>query len=164
MHNATVQVVNIVQDVLTKEEARGDCHNLVLVLQHHRNYSRGEALAEARSIVRGHTDEFLRLKARLPALFERPPALPRTTGASPCLRHDLQAQMKGAAPRLVPSSSRYSRVIGARPDEPPTSRKCAWKDSAAEHGSGEVRCGATWILRRCWASGTGGSSSMRCTR
>ncbi|MFB7438320.1 hypothetical protein ACFXC8_45400 [Streptomyces sp. NPDC059441] len=119
MHNATVQVVNIVQDVFSvaKEEARGDCHNLVLVLQHHRNYSRGEALAEARSIVRGHTDEFLRLKARLPALFDAAALPPHDRGIAYVFVDDLQAQMKGCHD-WCRSSSRYSRVIRARPDEP----------------------------------------------
>jgi pentalenene synthase/avermitilol synthase len=102
---------------VAKEEARGDCHNLVLVLQHHRNYSRGEALTEARSIVRGHTDEFLQLKARLPALFDAAALPPHDRGIAYVFVDDLQAQMKGCHD-WCRSSSRYSRVIRAQPDEP----------------------------------------------
>ncbi|NUK06808.1 hypothetical protein HRW18_01985 [Streptomyces lunaelactis] len=119
MHNATVQVVNIIQDAFSvaKEEARGDCHNLVIVLQHHRNYSRQEALAETRSIVRRHTDEFLHVKSQLPALFDAA-ALPLSDRESAYVFvDDLQAQMR-ACHDWCRGSGRYSRVIRARPDQP----------------------------------------------
>jgi pentalenene synthase/avermitilol synthase len=119
MHNATVQVVNIIQDAFSvaKEEARGDFHNLVLVLQHHRHYSRQEALTETQSIVRRHTDEFLHLKSKLPALFDAA-ALPLADRESAYVFvDDLQAQMR-ACHDWCRTSSRYSRVIRARPDQP----------------------------------------------
>ncbi|MFD5426774.1 hypothetical protein [Streptomyces sp. NPDC127084] len=119
MHNATVQVVNVVQDAFSvaKEEARGDCHNLILVLQHHRKYSREEAIAESRSIVRGHTDEFLHLKSQLPTLFDSV-ALPLSDReVAYIFVDDLQSQMK-ACHDWCRHSDRYSRVMSARPDEP----------------------------------------------
>ncbi|WP_328405093.1 hypothetical protein OHS70_37440 [Streptomyces sp. NBC_00390] len=119
MHNATVQVVNIIQDAFSvaKEEARGDFHNLVLVLQHHRLCSRQEALTETRSIVRRHTDEFLHLKSQLPALFDAA-ALPLPDRESAYVFvDDLQAQMR-ACHDWCRTSSRYSRVIRARPEQP----------------------------------------------
>ncbi|MEU2157635.1 hypothetical protein ABZ532_21940 [Streptomyces sp. NPDC019396] len=119
MHNATVQVVNVVQDAFSvaKEEARGDCHNLILVLQHHRNYSREEAIEKSKSIVRDHTDEFLRLKSQLPALFDTA-ALPSSDRETAYVFvDDLQSQMK-ACHDWCRNSGRYSRVITARPDEP----------------------------------------------
>ncbi|ANW22377.1 1,8-cineole synthase (plasmid) [Streptomyces clavuligerus] len=71
--HTTNQNINIVNDVLSleKEEAHGDPHNLVLVIQHERQSTRQQALATARRMIDEWTDTFIRTEPRLPALCGR---------------------------------------------------------------------------------------------
>jgi hypothetical protein len=73
MYDMTVQIVNVVNDVLSldKEESRGDPHNLVPVLERERRCTREEALREIQDMVRGWTDRFLEHEAKLPKACDR---------------------------------------------------------------------------------------------
>lgn len=72
MYDMTVQVINIVNDVLslTKEESRGDPHNLVLVLEREKRCSRSAAIKEIQGMVRAWTDRFLQHEARMPQVCD----------------------------------------------------------------------------------------------
>lgn len=73
MYDVCVQTVNVVNDVLSlaKEEARGDPHNLVLVLERERRCDRAAAIGEVQAMVRGWTDQFLAAEASLPRACDR---------------------------------------------------------------------------------------------
>ncbi|WP_424215719.1 terpene synthase family protein (plasmid) [Streptomyces sp. BI20] len=68
MRHVTTRVVSVTQDVqsLSKEEAAGDQHNFVLVLQRQDNLTREEALRRIHAGIRRHTDSFLLWEHRLP--------------------------------------------------------------------------------------------------
>lgn len=68
----TVRVVDHVQDVLSleKEAARGEPHNAVLILEAQTRVPRPRAVAEIQTIVRAHTDRFLALQAKAPAVAD----------------------------------------------------------------------------------------------
>ncbi|MGW7448061.1 terpene synthase family protein [Kitasatospora sp. NPDC054795] len=72
MRHLTAQVINITQDVqsLAKEEAAGDRHNLVIVLEQRHGATREQALTRIHSMTREHTDAFLRAEAELPGLLD----------------------------------------------------------------------------------------------
>ncbi|MEV7586310.1 terpene synthase family protein [Streptomyces erythrochromogenes] len=70
MRRAAIDVTLMCNDVysLEKEEARGDMDNLVLVLEHGRRCTRGEAVAGAREEVRRRVVRFQELALRVPGL------------------------------------------------------------------------------------------------
>ncbi|MFE2598784.1 pentalenene synthase [Streptomyces sp. NPDC059396] len=109
MYGLTVLVAGIVNDLLglEKEEARGDPHNLVLVLQHQWSCPRPQALARAVGMIREWTDRFLRLEARIPGVCDRLGIAPadRTDGYR--LIADMRAAMR-ASYDWCAVSNRYS--------------------------------------------------------
>ncbi|MGW3121053.1 terpene synthase family protein [Streptomyces sp. NPDC001107] len=72
MRDAANQNINIVNDVysLAKEEAHGDHHNLVLVLERQEACSRPEALRITNRMINNWMQEFLTAEAQLPLLYE----------------------------------------------------------------------------------------------
>jgi hypothetical protein len=68
----TADVVDTLNDVhsLEKEELRGDCHNLVLVVEHERGCSRREALCEVRDEIHSWLNQFVMLASEFPQLYE----------------------------------------------------------------------------------------------
>jgi hypothetical protein len=68
--NLNICIVNDVYS-LAKEEARGDRHNLVLVLERERSCSRREALESVRSMADGWTRTFLATETQIPGLCDR---------------------------------------------------------------------------------------------
>ncbi|MFJ7910743.1 hypothetical protein [Kitasatospora sp. NPDC096204] len=108
MRHLTAQVINITQDVqsLAKEEAAGDRHNLVIVLEQRHGATREQALTRIHSMAREHTDAFLRAEADLPRLLDRLRiAVERRT---PVHRHvaDLRSLMRGCVD-FCAASGRY---------------------------------------------------------
>jgi hypothetical protein len=73
LYDMTVQIINIVNDVLSldKEESRGDPHNLVPILERERGSSRAAAIEEIQGMVRAWTDRFLQHEAQLPLACDR---------------------------------------------------------------------------------------------
>jgi hypothetical protein len=73
LYDMTVQIINIINDVLSldKEEARGDPHNLVPVLERERGCNRQQAIEEIQAMVRSWTDQFLQYEARIPLACDR---------------------------------------------------------------------------------------------
>ncbi|MFD4131253.1 terpene cyclase [Streptomyces goshikiensis] len=70
MRQASTDVTFMCNDVysLEKEEARGDMDNLVLVLEHSRQYRRDEAISAARREVDGRVERFQELARQVPAM------------------------------------------------------------------------------------------------
>ncbi|MFF0225321.1 hypothetical protein [Streptomyces sp. NPDC004629] len=66
------RIGDTVNDVFSwaKEDALGDPHCLILVLERTRNLTRPEAIDAAADIIRNWTDEFLTLTAQLPAALD----------------------------------------------------------------------------------------------
>ncbi len=66
-----VDVIDTTNDVhsVEKEEARGDFHNLVLVVERERSCTRAEALTEISADISAWTGEFQRLAAGLPDVY-----------------------------------------------------------------------------------------------
>ncbi|MCD9872832.1 terpene synthase family protein [Streptomyces guryensis] len=71
MRDADSQNINIVNDVysLAKEEARGDGHNLVLVLEQQEACTRPDALKTAYRMINNWMQAFLTAEAQLPLLY-----------------------------------------------------------------------------------------------
>ncbi|MGA5278508.1 terpene synthase family protein [Streptomyces cellulosae] len=99
MRRATIRVINITQDVqsLAKEEAAGDQHNMVLVLERQKGLPRRDVLEHIHRMMRGYTDSFLENEAALPPLLDHL-GVP-VNDRSPIYRYaaDLRSQMRGAA-------------------------------------------------------------------
>ncbi|MBA2944439.1 terpene synthase family protein [Streptomyces himalayensis] len=72
MRHSATRVINITQDVqsLAKEEAAGDQHNLVIVLERQQNLTREKALRQIHERIRGYTDSFLRNEAEMPQFLD----------------------------------------------------------------------------------------------
>ncbi|MGK3960900.1 hypothetical protein WMF38_48595 [Sorangium sp. So ce118] len=70
MLTITADVVDTLNDIhsLEKEEARGDLHNFVLVVQHERRCSRAEAIAETRDGIHEWIANFIKLTEEIPEL------------------------------------------------------------------------------------------------
>jgi hypothetical protein len=68
--NLNICIVNDVYS-LAKEEARGDRHNLVLVVEKQQSCSRREALESVRSMADGWTRTFLATEAQIPGVCDR---------------------------------------------------------------------------------------------
>ena len=119
MYDMTVQVINIVNDVLSlaKEESRGDPHNLVLVLEREKRCSRATAIKEIQSMVRSWTDRFLEHEAQIPHVCdslgirveERIPVYQFIEG--------MRAAIRGTYDWCA-RTVRYSRADIRPPDEP----------------------------------------------
>ncbi|WP_232666419.1 terpene synthase family protein [Pseudonocardia sp. TRM90224] len=71
MRAACVWLCNIIQDVLSfeREQANGDLHNLVLVVEQQFGYGRQRAIDEIRNMIDEHVQQFLAAEARVPALL-----------------------------------------------------------------------------------------------
>jgi pentalenene synthase/avermitilol synthase len=71
MATIAADVVDTINDVhsVEREEARGDVHNLVLVVQHERSCTRDEALAGIRDDIRTWIGRFLELTRELPGVY-----------------------------------------------------------------------------------------------
>jgi hypothetical protein len=72
MRHSATRVINITQDVqsLAKEEAAGDQHNMVIVLERQQNLTREKALQQIHDRIRGYTDSFLRYEAEMPRFLD----------------------------------------------------------------------------------------------
>ncbi|MFE2854381.1 terpene cyclase [Streptomyces lavendulae] len=70
MRQAAIDVTFMCNDVysLEKEEARGDMDNLVLVIEHTRSCTRGEAVSAARGEVERRVERFRELAHQVPAM------------------------------------------------------------------------------------------------
>jgi hypothetical protein len=72
MRLIAMRAINITQDVqsLAKEEATGDLHNMVIVLERQQACTRHEALEQIHMMIRGYTDSFLEHEAEIPQLLD----------------------------------------------------------------------------------------------
>ncbi|MGW1023037.1 terpene synthase family protein [Streptomyces sp. NPDC002577] len=108
MRRITMRVINITQDVqsLAKEEAAGDQHNMVIVLERRQNLTREKALRRIHERIRGYTDSFLRYEAEIPQFLDTlmVPVEERTS----VYRHaaDLRSLMRGCVD-FCAASGRY---------------------------------------------------------
>jgi hypothetical protein len=78
-HPAVVRLAGLAGDIICwtndllsyeKEHAHGDFHNLVMVLQHHRDLKPADAAESAIELVNGATHDFIDIAARLPSFDE----------------------------------------------------------------------------------------------
>ncbi|MFI1887755.1 terpene synthase family protein [Streptomyces jumonjinensis] len=72
MRHIAAEVDTIHNDLCSveKEEARGEIHNLLLILERRRRCTRAEAVEEMRRMIRSRTERFLVLEAGLPGLCD----------------------------------------------------------------------------------------------
>ncbi|WP_405639216.1 terpene synthase family protein [Streptomyces uncialis] len=72
MRHIAAEVDTIHNDLCSveKEEARGEIHNLLLIVERRRGCTRAEAVEEMRGMIRSRTERFLVMEARLPGLCD----------------------------------------------------------------------------------------------
>lgn len=129
MGTITVDVIDTTNDVYSveKEEARGDVHNLVFVVERERSCTRAQALGEIGADISDWTGEFQRLTAALPDVYT---AIGLTGHERELADRHVQAlryAMRGhydwysrtarylAANRIPPSQPAYADLITAHP-------------------------------------------------
>ncbi|MGW0759719.1 terpene synthase family protein [Streptomyces sp. NPDC002814] len=98
---------------LAKERSRGEVHNLVFLVQHHRGWGRSAALDHVHAAIQEETDRFLRAEARL--LTTHPH---RAGQLAPCLT-GMRTWMRGNLD-WSRHTQRYARTVDGdteRPDE-----------------------------------------------
>jgi pentalenene synthase len=98
MRGLAAEVTSIHNDICSveKEEAAGDVHNLVFILQREQGISRDEAVADMSSMLARRVTRFLELEAGLPGLCARLGLCPTERDA--CARYDndaLRTVMRG---------------------------------------------------------------------
>ena len=105
MLEITVDVIDTLDDVhsLEKDESRGDCHNLVLVLEHAQGWSRSRALAEITGMVCAWCAEFEDRAALLADLGNR--AAGETSRLVDCMRDAMSGYLA------------WSRTVGRPPGD-----------------------------------------------
>jgi hypothetical protein len=72
MTDIVCDIIDVANDIqsLEKEELRGDIHNLIMVLQYDKGYTRGDALTTARKMIRDWSARFSILSDKIPALSQ----------------------------------------------------------------------------------------------
>lgn len=97
MRDAANQNINIVNDVysLAKEEARGDHHNLVLVLERQEACSRPDALKTTYRMINDWMQEFLTAEAQLPLLYDTLGMPPSARAAVARFTQGMRAAIRG---------------------------------------------------------------------
>ena len=115
MRAIAAEVDSVHNDILSveKEEAQGDIHNLVLILQRDRSRSRQEAIEIMRRMIRERTERFLALEAELPQVSRDLRLGPRETEIA--LRYStdaLRTVMRGDYD-WAEGSGRYGRPEGS---------------------------------------------------
>lgn len=108
----TCDVVCLVNDVvsLEKDEASGRKLNMVLVLEHHRGMSRGQAVEEIHRMVDARIERYLRLRTRTSAVCE-------AAGVTPNARARVAAWVDAAAD-IMSGLYNWSVVSGRYPVTP----------------------------------------------
>jgi hypothetical protein len=111
MLQITVDFIDTVNDVhsLEKEESRGDCHNLVLVLEHAQGWSRSRCLTEITKITSSWCAEFEERATQLVGIEDG--AADGTGRLVDCLRDAMSGYLAWSR-----ATRRYSRLVP--PDEP----------------------------------------------
>ncbi|WP_411129225.1 terpene synthase family protein [Streptomyces sp. x-19] len=98
-----------------KEEARGEIHNLLLILERREHRTRAEGVEEMRRMIRSRTERFLVLESRLPSLCDSFRLTEAQRAAVFRFADALRAVMRGDYD-WAERSGRYTSAD--RPDEP----------------------------------------------
>lgn len=150
MRKLTIDVVDASQDILSldKEEAAGDPHNLVLVMEREHHTGREQTVRNIQLAIRKWTDELLLREASLPALCDTLGLTPAENTAVFTLIRGMRTTVRGnydgcrMSPRYDVEPATNSGGETETAHEPPALRRSVlcpetvWTDSRSEPGPG----------------------------